>query len=1399
MAGCNNGKLVSCHCSPDVELPTKHIEASRSSGLNENYIEEIYKNGVDGQILLSLNQDHLMSSISMKSGPAFFIIHKRNDLLSFQQKGKEKNKQNEGTKTSTKSKDSSEQKSFGDQAVVTDTQSAPGQFSLISKDDCKPRPFDQDAIYFSYVKHRVLPPASGAFNLIQPCHEYKLFAADALLDSTRLQVNFAREVLKFAIGCMNVRTNGTIHFGVIDYKHGEIIGIPVEDKHIFLDALKYIDRSVSSDKEDVCKCVRSPRFVEVMDQEKNDERYVVEVDIVPSIHIVEGKVYRVKLPNFRESTNKVKFAKELILQRVGSKTKPVKGKNLWDFFPMVEIRDSLRKEAEKNQFFCAPGLCQNLGRKLTMLMTSGKKFIEHEKWFILVTNKLNPEDLCNIDWLLNMNLFCVFDFDADSKTSGLCSKYLQHHSANMHFLQNYSIPSGMNIQEFTKQMNLFDQTSWIFCNGRTDFRGNESSYDEMTWIKTKRTLLKESLSLICKHILPKGVFQVIFLLTTPVEKPLLYTFDGFFTEMKGHDDIICICESEENFHKWQSFAEAFCVREAVDNCSVVGIKMSHVNATVQRLQPVNACAKKHLPVFVQGTCLFETEVEERMYSLEVLTVDHCDETKEDFIDEEKENIENQFYRGARVTWLNFWLAEHNFVGNIIQRDAYNDTLKILKDALNNNADQTPVMVINIYHHPGSGGSTVAKLVLWNNRKELRCAVVKPSQPASLVAQHAVDLREYEEKNPQRCLPTLLLIEDTTKEYLDDLRNELEVAIKTKEVQFGTLCFILLSCRRCHDPEKKCKESPLHNVSVTQKLSPEEKIKFAGKRQALEKTYKPQFILTFVLMSEEFDKGYVEQFVKHLLEDIDRQSVVTRLIHYVALLNTYVHNSFISQSHCEAMLALTIHFEQLHQHEFEKLLSDQAKLVFLHLKDDKTHIESIRIIHQIVAKEILQQLLGPQQSLGSLAMDLLCNDVLFEHTFRQDDYQSFLRQLFIKRSRISKGDEYDSLFSPLIDHVCKNEGTPNEAIQLLEKAYYRFSDDSFFAQQLARLHYKYEKFEEAEHWAETAAKQMPNNSYILHTKGQVYRKWFQAKCKEIDNNQINAQNTADAVKTALKAIECFQECERAAKNDREHLNTYGYFSEVEVSCDLLKLISSLPVFKNATNGRSEYLRYLLTDYIPKDIECSWRLFHDRLKKLHKTMQDALEGISEDLRYFQTDNGSDEDTTESLEEKIRYLQTWLSKKFSEYGKYFQDIVNYILTQISLKCQSPETQKVASLKDLQALRRQFSSDKKKCLPGALFLLTLRFWPEDSDTNHEKEAKYEIVHVKCPLTPQKCFNSEPGGDGAKCRLPASHCEYTGILRESSLMGFPLQNSVLFSSIQKNNFMIILEVYHLRAPHDSI
>ncbi|XP_072224185.1 sterile alpha motif domain-containing protein 9-like [Leuresthes tenuis] len=1397
----------------------------RSIGVKEPYIKKLFDEEVDGQSLLTLDEEFLRTKFCMKLGPANLIIKKRNELIDSQQKSQEKKKPSSGNKTESEKKNKKQKPGTAtgpsaevpveDQTVSQKKQTAKKEYAAQSREDCKPRPFDKDPDII-YLKHRVLEPESGVYNLINPCREFKSLAIACTLDDTRLRVKFAREVLKFAAGCINLRTNGTIHFGVMDSRedkghvHGEIIGIPVKDKDLYVDALDYIERSFPSDKERVRKCVRPPRFIEVMDPESNEKKYVIEVDIVPSITIVRGKVCKVRLPNFNESANKVEFEKDVILRRVGSKTEPVTETDQCDFFYRVKDRDAQREEAEKCQFPNTPGIYQDLGRKLSMLMTSGKKLIEKEKWFILVTNRIKPDDLCNIDWLLNMNIFCVFDFDPDSNKSGLCSRYLQHHATNMHSLQSYNISRETSIKEFTSKLHLFEQTSWIFCNGRSDFMGSDPPCNEMIWSNTKRPLLRETVSLICKHILPKGTFQVIFLLTSLVEKPLLHTFYEFSADMQGHEDIICICESEENFQKWQSFAEGSHGAETVNNRSVVGMKMSHINATLQQIQTVTTDTK-HLGTFAKGKCRLETREKEEMFSLEILTVDHCDETSEEFIEAEKKHTEQQFYHGGKVTWLNFWLAEQKFVADVIERDAYSEVCKLLDD-LKLNTIQSPVSRINIYHHPGSGGSTVAKQVMWNKRKDLRCAVVKPSYSADVVAKHAVQLREHDEKDPQRCLPVLLLVEDSEQEYLDDVRNNLEEAICTKKICYEKPCFIVLSCRRCHNPEKKTKESPLENVSVTHKLSPKEKRMFAGKRKKLEKEYEPEFILTFVLMSEEFKNvaKYVSDFVTNLLQGIDRTSAVTRFLLYVALLNTYVQNSFISQSQYEAFRGLSPYIDKIRHPVFETSLNDQAKLLFLYLRDEKTYLESIRIIHPRVAEEILKQLLGDQEKQGDLAKKLLAEKLLFEHRFGRDEYLTFLRALLIRRSRISRGDENDSLFSPLIEHVRKNEST-DLATELLEEAYLCFHEDAFFAQTIARLYYSCEKFEDAIVWAERAAKKMPKNSYILDTKGQVYKRWFEAKLKVIDREHVprTAQNTAAAVDTALTAMECFKHCQKVALAEPETMNRSGFFAEVEVGCSLLKLISSIQEFADRDNGLSERGKYLtIPDYIPAEVKDAWEPYHDRLKSLRNTMNEALEWISEDLSYFQKDIVAHEDeTSEGPEETVKNPLKFLAGASSEFGKHLsgilfkhskhcqstlsslhpstkrmiihqsgggtptsifykltnpqekdvkelqtilslypsnpmtakfhqKDIVNYIAANIALNCLSTNAPQIAALTDLQALSRQLPTDKQNCSPTALFLLTLLFWPEDTDTKQEKNKNFETVQSAIEYLKKEYWN---------------------------------------------------------------
>ncbi|KAI5107574.1 sterile alpha motif domain-containing protein 9-like [Silurus meridionalis] len=316
------------HQSTPLERWTEDMASSwlASIGIKNKYIKTLHEQEVDGKVLLKITEEFLKKETGMKSGHAFLIIESRNELVEKVQK-----QQNSQTEEQIK------------------LEAVPKKI----KRESKPRPFGKPGIDYTYIKHDVLQPETGVIDLIAPCHEYKSFNTAATLDSQRLKSKLANEVLKFATGCMNMRSNGTIHLGVMDskgdsvYVHGEIIGIPIREKDVYTDALDYIEKCFKSSSEVIRQCIKPPEFILVIDPNSKEQHHVVEFDIEPSESLVRGKVFSVCLPKFKEESNKCILENETTYQRVGAKTEPVK--SLQVFYQGVQSRDAQREAAEKSQ------------------------------------------------------------------------------------------------------------------------------------------------------------------------------------------------------------------------------------------------------------------------------------------------------------------------------------------------------------------------------------------------------------------------------------------------------------------------------------------------------------------------------------------------------------------------------------------------------------------------------------------------------------------------------------------------------------------------------------------------------------------------------------------------------------------------------------------------------------------------------------------------------------------------------------------------------------------------------------------------------------------------------------------------------------------------------------------
>lgn len=1391
-----------------------------STGIKKEYVDKLYAEEVTGPALMELDEPFL-KEMGMKKGQIQLLIHKRNKLLRLQDSAQQAEDSSSKTPdaqhpdaqtgparaSNAPAQGTVSGGSSGAVGTTSSTNTAPtsgkkqksGKKSQLQNADeilelrnC--RPFRSQDTDFKYVKDTVLPPESGVSDLILPCHEYKSFAIAAELNKLQLQSKFASEVIRFASACMNTRTNGTIHFGVMDsvedkgWKHGQIVGMKVKNREDFVDALDYIEKCFCSDLQEIArKCIHPPVFVEVISKDSQEQRFVVEVDIEPTFSLVKDKCFEVCLPKYNENGQKVILIKEPALyQRLGAKSEPVQHNKLTAFIQAMQDRDAQREKAELSSTQVPTEIPQDLGRKLSILLNDGKSYMDDSLRYILVTNRCEQDNLNYINFLMHLNVFCVFDFDEHSSVSGLYSKYKEHHETNSYFLQDFFKEIKTDNSPSQK---LFDQTSWIFCNGRSDFLGDEKSCDENTWIRTKKKYLKKVITCICEEILPERSFIVLFLLLSPVQKPLVHTFQEFYTEMNGMEYIICIAESRENYRKWANLAQASCSIEILNQCSVVGMKLSHVDATIQSMLPSPA-QPRLLPASTGGMCTLPLREEEKLYSLEILCADQCDDIKLNLLTDKQKEIEQNFYRGKKIMWENLWLADEKLCGDIIEREACTEASKLLDGILRGSGQNYSVAKLKIFHHPGSGGSTIARQVLWKRRKRFRCAVIKTSYSPSTVCNHVLALRDYEETEITHCFPVLLLIEDYEDEYFDDLQNELMEAVATRKMNTARPYFILICCKRCNNPERLCKASPLDTVAVTHKLTPSEKNLFNTKLKNLQQIYdEPEFILTFVLMCKEFNKTYVSETVEHILQGIDPSSPDTRLMRYVALLNCYVPNSYISLSHCEAFLGLGAYTEsKARTYDFKSHLSEQVRMFFIELRESTTYISSVRIIHCLVAKEILHQLSG-NQSLSQLATTLLQEKVLFENRFGQEEFIKFIRHLFIRRDKRSRGDNTDTLFSPFIEDVCKAEDC-EKAIAILKAAYELLGKKPFFAQQLARLNYSNEKFEDAKYWAEVAKSHLPTDSFILDTEGQVYRRWFSSAVDKM-TEEDTPEKIVEKIMIALKAMNCFRAAQQEAKEERESMNNAGYFGEVEVGCRLLRYLSTLPVFHRSPEGEyTELVKYLTTDYIPEDIKTPWRTLHSRLKGLHQNLYNALEWISEDLSYFQTDKNQEDDENDDKEEQIHNPRKWLRRQSMVYAKFFisalptddsnngpdtqfmrrmniyrmgggnvtsilsfltdqnenrsakklerilsfypenpltnnledNDLIHFILCHITLACLAPGSAKLLPLQTLRDLSSRFFKGKR-AFPASAFLLTLLYWPDDALDKEPNPNKDEIL----------------------------------------------------------------------------
>ncbi|XP_035174599.1 sterile alpha motif domain-containing protein 9-like [Oxyura jamaicensis] len=1268
--------------------------------IDQKYAEVLYEQDVTGSTLKLLTKADLVD-MSIPHGPAIQIIHllKKHGILtesSNQAEGQEGSKQSldgEDDEEIVKNEWKKKYRSFNS-SILQDSELEPvedktaiksadkenvSENSLSSsqhptRNMCMPHPFDNFSDGTRYIQHHILNvPETGPLNLIDPAHEFKLLSNTENALEEDIKMKFSNEVFRFAAACMNSRTNGTIHFGIRDNPHGEIEGIKVTKKEAYIDHFnRYIEKYFDEQYIGAAKaCIREPRFVEVLlPNGTPSDTFVIETDVVPRHSICNTKYFCTNTYDFKS-----KCFRKAVFIRDGASSKNIKNTNEFEKFKcnLTLIADS-RKRAEE-EYNLKKKMTTNEGLKLVSLLTGNRDILDdsYYDYYILVTNKCHPSQTLHLDFLQEIKWFAVLDFDSESETNGVFKTYQKTRNAKLHFPYHYENKVG-SVSEQAEKLNLHQETNWIFCNGGSDFKGNKQlPLDPASWQRDRAAEVRKMVSFLShKDVKQSGKFLIVFLLLSRVENPsdpLAETFVTFYQELKGLEDMACICIGAGTDQRWKDLLHARGIREeALSNKCVSNLTLEMVNGTIIKAKSVTQSSKRLLPSIGGSTILLKKN-EDFIAALEILCENECKDTE---IEKDKEQFkkfmkerEKDFYRGGRVTWWNFYFSSENYTSVFVKRDRYENLEQLIVSSANS-ANQSPVKIINLYHHPGCGGTTLAMHILWNLRKQFRCAVLK--NKTSDFGTQVATLITYGASKDSGYLPVLLLVDDfEDQENVYLLQKEIQAAITEKCIQYVNPLVIILNCMRSQNPDENSTINSLNSISLKQILSEKEQRAFEQKLKDIEKMHpNPNNFYSFMIMKENFDPKYIEKVVKNTLRNLNINSKSAQLVYYLTLLNAYVRTSTLSISLCEDFLGINSRETGNKVKLIEKMGICSNILMYVQVQEYTTY-QGLRIIHPLIAQWCLTEFkLTYNLSKSEITLRLLKEDLLYENSLKQDKLIRDILTLLITRQRKEHGYESDTWFSPLIEAIHKEEKSVNVEC-VLKQASTRFKKNGHICQALARYFYiKENKFDLALFWAKEAKDRAPHSSYISDTLGQVFKRqlryWVEHRGKSA---ALTAEELKYLLDLAQNASWAFRISQQQAKNAdiEQHLqhqklkrkfqnyNTLGYQGEIETGLYVIDVLQHIPFFsKEDSQCRKRMIKYLsgnsdLNLDSPSIESEALKHYSSFLNNLRSQLKRAFDFLEDYFVFFKTQTNEREIVEAKMSETVREC-------FTKYTKIFCD---------------------------------------------------------------------------------------------------------------------------------------------------
>ncbi|XP_058240137.1 sterile alpha motif domain-containing protein 9-like [Hemibagrus wyckioides] len=707
------------------------------------------------------------------------------------------------------------------------------------------------------------------------------------------------------------------------------------------------------------------------------------------------------------------------------------------------------------------------------------------------------------------------------------------------------------------------------------------------------------------------------------------------------------------------------------------------------------------------------------------------------------NMELKFYKGAPPQWLNFYWAEKEN-SPFVKRDKYQELLTMINKTKNTSWSTDH---INLFHEPGSGGSTLAMQVLWDLRKRFRCAkVLDSTTDAKATAQEV--LRLFKAGGLENQNTVLLLLDnkytsDDTS-FRESLEEKLCDEMKVTKITTTIPVVIILNCLRQRDNAKTKR-----NISLHLTLSTEEHNNFDSKLNDIIQKHGDRHaeLYAFNIMQSKDRASYVEKVCRiHTLRK-KRRPRKQQLLAFLALINSYVPGSDLPLEICELFIKKNADNFSLETH----MQPFTDFLVIFSTSEEGTRSEDIhvRLVHPMIAHEFLRLLTEAGVTRSDTTLKLL-RDIC------RNDMTPCLEKIIIKRlltkrecslteqDKSSKGTQ--DKFSKLLLDIEQMENK-SICIAVLKRASKIFKTDPFYPQALARFYYiELEAYESATHWAKMAIRRDERNSFIRDTLGQVQKNYLKR------NHGASARKILQLGKQATNAFK--DEQEFAEKEEAPEMpgmpgtatifNTRGIFGYMQVANI---------IFGYLTKADNEWAKVLTKETNPHCFLNSYekgmcQIYKSLIKCLRDEVEDKFEFFEWYLLYSKPSIHKDEPAyfrpevyecyskfVKQSQQNRSALQILKEREVSTFAGLLntelqgpdleviteqwkemylhspsevQNIQNYIVAQVLLSQRHGTSTALRPLEELQTMLHNLWTEQKDLRSPEFYLLVLLlFWP--------------------------------------------------------------------------------------------